>query len=439
MHARSARRQLGGLLLCTALLLGLLGALPAQAVGRATVIETLNVRSGPGTDHAVLTTLPPGRTVTTLGARSGWTEIEYQNGSAYVASRYLAAAAASPAPAPGAAVVSGSVRATTSGLNLRRGAATSYAVLRVLPEGARVTMTGRTAAGFAEVVSGSVKGWASLRYLTPVRGLPATVGTRVATAVLDIRTSSGATARTVAEVPKGTRLAITGATANGRAQVVYRSAARWVTARYLAVPQSALPTPPALPRVTGTRYATTTLDIRSSSAASAVTVAEVPRGTALSITGVVRNGRMQVVYNRTARWVTAKYLSSTRPGGSAGAGSAVERGLKPNAIKVHRASRARFPQITTYYGVRPDSIPDHPSGRALDIMIPNYGSSSGRALGSDVADWARANAKELGIQYVIWNQRIWNVQRNAEGWRYMADRGGDSANHKNHVHVTVYG
>ena len=41
--------------------------------------------------------------------------------------------------------------------------------------------------------------------------------------------------------------------------------------------------------------------------------------------------------------------------------------------------------------------------------------------------------------YVIWNQRIWNIQRNGEGWRYMADRGGDSANHKNHVHITVYG
>ena len=60
-------------------------------------------------------------------------------------------------------------------------------------------------------------------------------------------------------------------------------------------------------------------------------------------------------------------------------------------------------------------------------------------VGQEVANWARANAKTLGIQYVIWNQRIWNVQRDKEGWRPMADRGGDSANHKNHVHITVYG
>ena len=61
------------------------------------------------------------------------------------------------------------------------------------------------------------------------------------------------------------------------------------------------------------------------------------------------------------------------------------------------------------------------------------------ALGDDLAAWTRAHAKQLGIQYVIWNQRIWNVQRDKEGWRPMADRGGDSANHKNHVHITVYG
>ena len=72
-------------------------------------------------------------------------------------------------------------------------------------------------------------------------------------------------------------------------------------------------------------------------------------------------------------------------------------------------------------------------------MIPAYGSASGRALGQEIASWARANADSLGIQYVIWNQHIWNVQRDEDGWRYMADRGSDSANHKNHVHITVYG
>jgi hypothetical protein len=39
---------------------------------------------------------------------------------------------------------------------------------------------------------------------------------------------------------------------------------------------------------------------------------------------------------------------------------------------------------------------------------------------------------------VIWSQQIWTVDRGSEGWRYMEDRGSTTANHYDHVHVTVY-
>jgi hypothetical protein len=71
-------------------------------------------------------------------------------------------------------------------------------------------------------------------------------------------------------------------------------------------------------------------------------------------------------------------------------------------------------------------------------MIPNYKSKAGKALGLKLSRWARTNAKKLGINYVIWDQHIWNNQRANQGWRYMASRGSDTANHKNHVHITVY-
>jgi uncharacterized protein YgiM (DUF1202 family) len=437
MHVVRAGLRTGArLLVCAALVLGLVGTSPAAAVSTATTTEILNVRSGPGTSHRVLGTLGKGQKVTTLAASKGWTTIEFRDRKAYVSSQYLRQAATPVVSTP--TVRAGSLRATTTAVNARRGAGTTHTVLKVLAKGSKVTMTGRSSNGFAEVVLGTRKGWVATRYLRTATGLPAVVGTRVATAALDIRSTSADRYTRIAEVKKGTKLSITGVVANGRAQVVYRKAARWVTAQYLATPAATQPSVPGLPRVTGTRYATTTLDIRSTSADRYTAVSEVPRGTALSITGVVVNGRMQIIWNKAARWVTAQYLATSRPSVDNGAGAAVERRLTPNAIKVHRAARVRFPQITTYYGVRPDSIPDHPSGRALDLMIPGYTSAKGRALGGDVAAWARANARDLGIQYVIWNQRIWNVQRDKEGWRPMADRGGDSANHKNHVHITVY-
>ena len=136
---------------------------------------------------------------------------------------------------------------------------------------------------------------------------------------------------------KGTVLSVTGATQNGRAQIIYKKKIRWVTAKYLANPSTNLPARPGLPKITGRRYATTELNIRSTYKDKYTLIAEVPAGTRLSITGVIKKKRMQIVYSNAARWVTAKYLSKTKPKASPGGKYKVEKGLKPNAIKVHRA------------------------------------------------------------------------------------------------------
>ena len=426
-----------GAAVAVGLLIGLLGAPAASAATtQVTATVTVNVRAKPSTSSEVVGGLYRGQTATAIAEVRGWTKIKYSGSVAWVASRYVNRGKNLP---ESSRVNAGVVKVTTTNLNLRTGPGLTYKIIRVLREGTRVTTTGKTARGFAEILVGRSRGWSSMQYLTSAgSGLPAVIGIRVATADLDIRTSSGADARTVAEVKKGTRLSVTGATQNGRAQIIYRKAIRWVTARYLANPKVTSPSPPKLPKIVGTRYATVTLVVRSTYKSPYTLIAEVPRGTRLSITGVVRSGRMQVIYNKAARWVTAKYLSKSRPGSTSPGTYTVEKGLQPNAIRLHRATRARFPQITTYYGVRRANTPDHPAGRALDIMMPRYKTKTGRALGFEVAAWARTNARSLRIKYVIWDQRIWNIQRDDEGWRFMASRGNDSANHKDHVHVTLY-
>ena len=69
---------------------------------------------------------------------------------------------------------------------------------------------------------------------------------------------------------------------------------------------------------------------------------------------------------------------------------------------------------------------DHPDGKALDLM------TSDPARGDAIAECALANRDELGVTYVIWNQRI----NTGSGWESMEDRGGDTANHKDHVHIS---
>jgi uncharacterized protein YgiM (DUF1202 family) len=403
-------------LLALAVILGLLSVQMASASTQMTATAGVNIRSGASTKTAVLGSLYRGQTITAISSSHGWTKIKFGDSTAHVASKDLTKGSKLPTPSR---IGPGTVKITTTALNLRTGPGLSYRVIKVIKEGTQVTMTGKTARGWAQLVNGKSVGWSSMQYL-------------------DIRTTSGANSRTVAEVKKGTKLSATGAIQNGRAQIIYKDAVRWVTARYLTNLNSNLPSPPKLPKITGTRYAKATLNIRSTYTDKYRLITEVPRGTELKITGVVKNGRMQIVFEKAVRWVTAKYLSKSVPRAIPSSWRAVERGLKPNAIKVHRAARAKFPQITTYYTVRAGVFTDHSTGRALDLMIPNYRSASGKAFGYKVAAWAKANAKPLGINYVIWNQHIWNVQRDSEGWRYMADRGGDSANHKNHVHITVF-
>lgn len=68
---------------------------------------------------------------------------------------------------------------------------------------------------------------------------------------------------------------------------------------------------------------------------------------------------------------------------------------------------------------------DHPGGLAIDFMVD-------RATGDALAQCALDNMEALGVKYVIWEQQI----NHGSGWRPMEDRGGITANHFDHVHVS---
>lgn len=127
---------------------------------------------------------------------------------------------------------------------------------------------------------------------------------------------------------------------------------------------------------------------------------------------------------------------------------AVEAGLTPDALRVLRCVKNGWPQITSYGGLgERDTNPtsDHPSGRGVDVMIPGYQSDAGGQLGQTVADWLVANHAKLGVRYLIWQERIWSVERAKEGWRLCGSQAScytgvdDSAAHRDHVHVSVFG
>lgn len=85
-------------------------------------------------------------------------------------------------------------------------------------------------------------------------------------------------------------------------------------------------------------------------------------------------------------------------------------GLTPNAWALANYISANYPGVQSIGGVRSDPLPDHPSGRAIDVMC---GSNTG--LCDTIAADIRSQSGRFGVSYLLWQ----------------------TAGHWDHVHVTV--
>src|ERR1700733_4345136 len=83
-------------------------------------------------------------------------------------------------------------------------------------------------------------------------------------------------------------------------------------------------------------------------------------------------------------------------------GVAPEQGLQVRTILTARGISAEFPQIHEIGGVRPDPLPWHPLGLALDVMIPNPQTPEGIALGNSIVAYVLQHAARFPIQDAIW-------------------------------------
>lgn len=124
------------------------------------------------------------------------------------------------------------------------------------------------------------------------------------------------------------------------------------------------------------------------------------------------------------------------PAGALPQGVAPEKGLQRNTILLARAISAAFPEISDIGGYRQDALKWHPNGLAIDVMIPNYSSAEGKALGDRVLAFAMQHASRYGLDHAIWRQTMYTQGSSPRG---MDSRGGDTANHFDHVHIATDG
>lgn len=463
VRATGAAAALSGLLVTTG---AVLSTSAIANYGNVTATTAVNIRSGPGTSHRIQGVLYSGQSLTQVGpAKNGFVPVKFANQTAWIAARYLTGVeqGRSEQMVTQAAAGTSTAVTTASLLNVRTSPQLSASILTQLRKGTTVSLTGNTSGSWTQISLSGKSAWVSTPYLASpgttsqadLRGVVTSQGR--ATTALMIRTTPHASFKSLGDIPKGTMLNLTGVERNGMKQIEWKGVLRWVNGRYVAaVKPGQAPAKPAAPKAAATRYTTAVLSLRTGPEHSARDLGDIAKGIALEVTGVVKNGRAEVIYQGTPRWVTAKYLSATAPKvaqpvtfvaapGTAPSnellaafektGSSGLHGLKPHAANLVTYTAANYPEIKTIYGVRRDPLPDHPSGRAIDLMIPNY--KANNALGWKIAEDLRAHADELNIQYIIFDQKIWNRARDREGWRRMASRGSDNANHLNHVHITT--
>lgn len=407
------------------------GAEAATATWIATT--SVNIRTGPGTTYTVVDQLAKGEVVLALGkASGGWLPIDFDNTTAYLYASYVSTTTSAAPVTAGPA----GTRATTAVVNVRSTPGIGGSIASVLGKGTRVTVTGREAAGYSEVTISGAARWIHSDFLSKATDTsPVVVADAATTSLLTLFDQSGPDSASVGSLAKGAVVGITGQHSRSFSRVVSGKVVGWAYTGYLRVSGTAVD---ALPVATGPRSATTDTPVLPKASASATATATVEAGEAVLLTGKTSGSFTQVIWDGGTAWVDTSALASSEAPAVDGLdlGSASLNKLQPNGKVAVLAVREQFPQIKTLYGWRASSAysSDHPNGRAVDVMIPNWDKASGKALGTDVAQYFIDNHTQYRISYVIWRQRTWTPARGA--WKKMADRGSATQNHMDHVHLS---
>ncbi len=128
---------------------------------------------------------------------------------------------------------------------------------------------------------------------------------------------------------------------------------------------------------------------------------------------------------------------------------------KPGTVALGQLLKATYPGTT--YGISrscgSDALPtsEHYDGRAVD-WFTDVRTAAGKARGNALVNWltakdakgnVAANARRLGVMYIIWNNRIWGAYDPAAGWKPYSScathpaAASDTTCHRNHVHLSL--
>ena len=322
---RPARRLTA---LCLAVLL-LLPCLPisAHAASTGTTTAYVNLRTGPGTDYAILETVPLGAQISILDTGNpGWYRVTAPSGnSGYMCSDYILASGGDA----GTSTVLFTAR-TTAFVNLRAGPGTGYGIYLTVPLGDTVSVLDTANAGWYRVQYGSYTGYMSADYLqtqsaaTPTPAPPDTsasadpIGTARTTAVLNIRTGPSTGYRSLGLLDNGETVTVLENCGNGWYAVRTSSNTfGYCSGDYLRVTLGTSPAPQPEPTPqpsepdTATRWngrTTAFVNLRSGPSTGYRVYLTVPLGDAITILDRSNAGWYRVQYGSYTGYMSSDYI-----------------------------------------------------------------------------------------------------------------------------------
>ena len=181
----------------------------------------LNLRTGAGTNHRIIRTLPVGQTVTILSESNGWMHVRVGNEEGFVSSEWVRVTSgggnSAPAPSQPTPAPETSQGQTIARLNLRAGAGTNHRIIRTLPLGQTVTILSESN-GWMRIRVGNEEGFVSSEWVRVTNGGGNSAPSQPAptpgasqgqtTARLNLRTGAGTSHRIIRTLPLGQNLTI---------------------------------------------------------------------------------------------------------------------------------------------------------------------------------------------------------------------------------------
>ncbi|RQW21350.1 hypothetical protein EH196_15030 [Bacillus sp. C1-1] len=271
------------------------------SLGSATTTARLNLRSGAGTSHRVLTTLPVGQKVELLQKQGNWYQVKAGNQTGWVSSDFIKTGGNNGEdikPSLGSAT-------TTARLNLRSGAGTSHRVLTTLPVGQKVELLQKQG-NWYQVKAGNQTGWVSSDFIKTggnnVEDIKPSLGSATTTARLNLRSGAGTSHRVLTTLPVGQKVELLQKQGNWY-QVKAGNQTGWVSSDFLSTKSEVKEET----SVTKAGETTARLNLREGAGTSYKVLTTLNKGQAVEIINT-KNGWHQIKVGSQTGWVSAQYV-----------------------------------------------------------------------------------------------------------------------------------